>query len=333
MAYTLHEQHEAAGIPVIIVSNDAIVRIKADSLGLKAETYRNDQVVDSREHLYAGFRELSVPGEEIDRFYKHRHLDTSELDLQANPNEFFILKDREGTNKSAIARSRDGKSLEPFYFLEDQVWGIHPRNVQQKMALELLLDDTVPLVTVSGRAGTGKTLLALATALSKVLDEKRYLKLLVARPVIPMGRDIGFLPGEKDEKLRPWMQPIYDNLEFLFSADEKNPLENMMAGTNNIEIEALTYIRGRSIPKQFIIIDEAQNLTRHEAKTIISRVGERSKIVMVGDPEQIDHPYIDSTSNGLSYTVEQFKKEHIAGHVTLIKGERSDLAELAATLL
>ncbi len=333
VAYTLLEQNKATGVPVIIVSNDAIVRIKADSLGLKAESYRNDQVVDSRDQLYTGFRELIVPGEVIDRFYTKRHLDVSELEVTPYPHEFFILKDQEGRNKSAIARCRGGKALEPFYSLEDQVWGIHPRNVQQKMALELLLDDTVPLVTISGRAGTGKTLLALAVALSKVLDEKRYLKILVARPVIPMGRDIGFLPGEKDDKLRPWMQPIYDNLEFLFSADEKNPLENMMAGTNNIEIEALTYIRGRSIPKQFIIIDEAQNLTRHEAKTIISRVGEDSKIILVGDPEQIDHPYIDSTSNGLSYTVEQFKGQQLAGHVTLIKGERSELAELAATIL
>ncbi|QRN84715.1 PhoH family protein [Clostridia bacterium] len=333
VAYTLHEQNKADKTPVILVSNDAIVRIKADSLGLRAESYRNDQVVDSRDKLYTGFRELTVPGELIDRFYKEHRLDMKALDVEAYPHEFFILKDQEASNKSAIGRCRDAKTLEPFFFLEDQVWGIHPRNVQQKMALELLLDDTVSLVTVSGRAGTGKTLLALATALSKVLDEKRYVKLLVARPVIPMGRDIGFLPGEKDEKLRPWMQPIYDNLEYLFSADEKNPLENMMAGTKSIEIEALTYIRGRSLPKQFIIIDEAQNLTRHEAKTIISRVGEQSKIILVGDPEQIDHPYIDSISNGLSYTVEQFKEQHIAGHVTLIKGERSELAELAATLL
>lgn len=333
VAYTLLEQNKADKIPVILVSNDAIVRIKADSLGLQAESYRNDQVVDSRDKLYAGFREMTIPGDLIDRFYKERRLDLTELDVLAYPHEFFILKDQEGNNKSAIGRSRDTKSIEPFVFLEDQVWGIHPRNVQQKMALELLLDDTVSLVTVSGRAGTGKTLLALASALSKVLDEKRYVKLLVARPVIPMGRDIGFLPGEKDEKLRPWMQPIYDNLEYLFSTDEKTPLDSIMAGTKSIEIEALTYIRGRSLPKQFIIIDEAQNLTRHEVKTIISRVGEQSKIVLVGDPEQIDHPYIDSVSNGLSYTVERFKDQRIAGHVNLIKGERSELAELAATLL
>lgn len=333
VAYTIHEQEGPEGRPVIIVSNDAIVRIKADSLGIRSEIYRNDQVVDSQEHLYAGFAEVHLPHDQIDAFFTHRHLDASVLPLSPHPHQFFILRDQEGSNQSALARCRDGKTLEPFYFLDDQVWGIHPRNVQQKMALELLLDDSVPLVTVAGRAGTGKTLLALATALSKVLDEKRYHKLLVARPVIPMGRDIGFLPGEKDEKLRPWMQPIYDNLEFLFSADEKNPLENMMAGTKNIEIEALTYIRGRSIPRQFIIIDEAQNLTRHEAKTIISRVGEQSKIVLVGDPDQIDHPYIDSTSNGLSYTAEQFKNQHLAGHVTLVKGERSELAELAADLL
>ncbi len=333
VAYTLFEQHREDQIPVIIVSNDAIVRIKADSIGLYAEPYRNDQVVDSRDQLYQGFREILVPKEVIDQFYREKSVKLDFLTESPHFHEFFLLKDETGSNQSALARCRNGNMLEPFYYLEDQIWGIHPRNVQQKMAMELLLDDSVPLVTLSGRAGTGKTLLTLATALSKVLDEKKYLKLLVARPVVPMGRDIGFLPGEKDEKLRPWMQPIYDNLEFLFSAEDKNHLENMMAGTKSIEIEALTYIRGRSIPRQFIIIDEAQNLTRHEAKTIISRVGENSKIVLVGDPEQIDHPYIDSTSNGLSYTVEQFKNQPLAGHVTLIKGERSALAELAANLL
>lgn len=333
VAYTLNEQKKASGELVIIVSNDTIVRIKADSLGIKAESYRNVQVVDSEDRLYQGFREITMASETIDRFYRDKHLDVSAEALKPYPNEFFIIKDEAGTSKSAVVRAREKNILQGLFLEEDHVWGIHPRNIQQKMALELLLDDSLPLVTITGRAGTGKTLLALAAALQKVLDEERYQKLLVARPIIPMGRDLGFLPGEKDEKLRPWMQPIFDNLDLLFSADEKNPLEDMMAGTNKIEIEALTYIRGRSIPRQFIIIDEAQNLTRHEAKTIISRVGEGSKIVLVGDVEQIDHPYIDSTSNGLSYTAEAFKDQEVSGHITLVKGERSALAELASRLL
>ncbi len=331
VAFTIWQETKDKNIPVILVSNDAIMRIKADSLGIRAEDYRNDKVA-SPGGLYRGFRELMVESSLIDRFYRDRGLAVGDLPEKVYPNEFLILRDAPDSSHSAVLRAgRD--ALTGLNIPADLVWGIAPRNVQQKMAMELLLDDSVPLVTIAGRAGTGKTLLALAAGLTKVLDERRYRKLLVARPVIPMGRDIGYLPGEKEEKLRPWMQPIYDNLEYLFSADEKNPLENMMVGMKNIELEALTYIRGRSIPRQFIIVDEAQNLTRHEAKTIISRAGEDSKIVMVGDPEQIDHPYIDSTSNGLTVAAERFRDQEMAGHVTLIRGERSPLAEMAAELL
>jgi len=229
--------------------------------------------------------------------------------------------------------SPDGARLEPLRLAGDPVWGITARNAQQRMALELLLSDDIPLVTLTGRAGTGKTLLALAAALHKVEDERRYRKLSIARPIVPMGNDIGFLPGEKDEKLRPWMQPIYDNLEFLFDAKKSGDLDRILMGLGSIQVEALTYIRGRSIPGQFIIIDEAQNLSRHEVKTIVTRVGEGSKIVLIGDPEQIDHPYLDSVSNGLTNIVERFKSESISGHVTLEKGERSKLAQLAAEKL
>jgi len=201
------------------------------------------------------------------------------------------------------------------------------------MALELLLNDDVPLVTLTGKAGTGKTLLALAAGLLKTEDEHKYKKLLIARPVVPMGKDIGYLPGEKEEKLRPWMQPIYDNLEYLFDTKKSGDIDKILMGMGSIQVEALTYIRGRSIPGQFIIIDEAQNLTKHEVKTIVSRVGEGSKIVLMGDPEQIDHPYLDSISNGLTHLVERFKAEGISGHMTLEKGERSKLAQLAADLL
>jgi PhoH-like ATPase len=229
--------------------------------------------------------------------------------------------------------SKDVNKLEPLFLSNEPVWGISARNVQQRMALELLLNDDIPLVTLTGRAGTGKTLLALAAGLLKVEDEHKYKKLLIARPVVPMGKDIGYLPGEKDEKLRPWMQPIYDNLEYLFDTKKSGDIDKILVGLGSIQVEALTYIRGRSIPGQFIIIDEAQNLSKHELKTIVSRVGQGSKIVLMGDPEQIDHPYLDVLSNGLTHVVERFKQEAVSGHITLEKGERSQLAQLATELL
>src|SRR5438309_1105132 len=221
--------------------------------------------------------------------------------------------------------------------IKKEIWGIQPKNLGQRFAFDILLDDRVPLVTMTGQAGTGKTLLALAAGLSKVLDQHRYRRLLVTRPVIPMGKDVGYLPGDKDEKLRPWMQPIYDNLEYLMGCIYKEQMAADMIrhiqDKGLFEAEALTYIRGRSIPQQFIIVDEAQNLTPHEVKTIVSRAGEGTKIVLTGDPNQIDHPYLDFRSNGLCYAIEKFKNNPLAGHVTLTKGQRSELAELAAKLL
>ncbi len=321
--------------PVVVVSKDTLVRIKADVVGLIAQDYMNDRVV-SRSEMYTGCVSLMVHPAVIDEFYSNRLIEVNKLgeNGQFFPHEFVILKDEIGSSKSALLKtSADGKLLEPLYIGNDAVWGISPRNAQQRMALELLLNDDIPLVTITGKAGTGKTLLALAASLMKVEDEQKFKKLLIARPVIPMGKDIGFLPGEKDEKLRPWMQPIYDNLEFLFDVKKSGDIDKILAGLGSIQVEALTYIRGRSIPGQFIIIDEAQNLSKHEVKTIISRVGEGSKIVLVGDPDQIDHPYLDASSNGLTYVVERFKQETISGHITLEKGERSHLAQLAADLL
>lgn len=256
------------------------------------------------------------------------------LKTSFNPHEFIILKDELGSSASAIGKvSLDRKQLRPLMFDDDHIWGVKARNVQQKMAFELLLNDDIPLVTLTGKAGTGKTLLSLAAGLLKIEDENKYQKLLVARPVVPMGKDIGFLPGEKEEKLRPWMQPIYDNLEYLFHTKKPGDLDRILQGLGSIQVEALTYIRGRSIPEQFIIIDEAQNLTKHEVKTIITRVGEGSKIILMGDPEQIDHPYLDESNNGLTYVVEKFKDQEISGHIRLEKGERSPLAQLAAQIL
>lgn len=320
---------------VILVSKDALLRIKADAVGLYAEDYLSDQVV--RHHdLYKGYQVLSLHPSFIDQFYLKSYLELSELEAEAPfyPYQYVILKDELGSSKSAIGRVHPSLTrLEMLRPIQDSIWGLTPRNAQQKMALDLLLDDQIPLVTLTGRAGTGKTLLSLAVGLHKTEDEKRYHKLLITRPIVPMGRDIGFLPGEKEEKLRPWMQPFYDNLEYLMNHRPKGRMEELLYGLKTVQMEALTYIRGRSIPGQFMIIDEAQNLTRHEIKTILTRVGDGSKIVLLGDTEQIDHPYLDETNNGLTYVVERFKEQTASGHVKLEKGERSRLAQLAADLL
>lgn len=321
--------------PVILVSKDTLVRIKADVLGLTAQDYLTDRVVKDTD-MYRGYVHVNVHPSIIDEFYTYRFLNIQSLPgcYQFVPNQFVILKDELGTSKSALLQiSHDGKRLEPLFISGDPIWGIGARNAHQRMALELLLDDEIPLVTLAGKAGTGKTLLTLAAGLLKVEDERKYKKLLIARPVVPMGKDIGYLPGEKEEKLRPWMQPIYDNLEYLFDTKKPGDIEKVLAGLGSIQVEALTYIRGRSIPGQFIIIDEAQNLSKHEVKTIVSRAGEGSKIVLLGDPNQIDHPYLDAFSNGLTCVIEKFKGQPLGGHVTLEKGERSRLAQLAADLL
>lgn len=333
--YLIEEKEKPDPRPVVLVSKDVLVRIKADVLGITPEDYLSDRTGDLNE-LYTGYQSLQVHPALIDEYYSHRSLTVKQLGLSypLYPHEFVILKDEIGTGKSALLKvNSDATRLEPLYLGNDSVWGISARNAQQRMALELLLNDEIPLVTITGKAGTGKTLLALAAGLFKVEDEHKYKKLLIARPVVPMGKDIGYLPGEKEEKLRPWMQPIYDNLEFLFDTKKAGDIDKILMGLGSIQVEALTYIRGRSIPSQFIIIDEAQNLSRHEVKTIVSRAGEGSKVILMGDPEQIDHPYLDAASNGLSYIVEKFKQQGISGHITLEKGERSRLAQLAADLL
>ncbi|MEG9462765.1 MAG: PhoH family protein, partial [Bacillus amyloliquefaciens] len=287
------------------------------------------------DEIYSGYKDIFMNKERFASFYKNKQISVKELQQhQVYPNQFVLMKDELGGSSSAVGMTdKKGETVKRLVFDDEHVWGIRPKNVQQTMALELLLREDIPLVTLIGKAGTGKTLLALAAGLLQTEDLGIYKKLIVARPIVPVGKDIGYLPGEKEEKLKPWMQPIFDNLEFLFNAKKPGELEAILAGIGSIQVEALTYIRGRSIPDQFIIIDEAQNLTRHEVKTLLTRVGEGSKIVLMGDPEQIDHPYLDSLNNGLAYVVERFKEQTVSGSVKLVKGERSGLAQLAADLL
>jgi len=318
----------------IFVTKDVNLRIRADALGLTSMDYEAEQI--DIDELYSGMTEMPVPGADVDAFYAQGALPLTENGLKAN--QYVLLRDRDNPSHSAIGRF-DGtaKKLVPLRKLRDGVWGIRPRNKEQHCALDLLLCDDIKLVTLIGKAGTGKTMLALAAGLQKVVEEQLYSKLLVSRPIFPLGRDVGYLPGDIEEKLNPWMQPIYDNVEFLMGLSKqergKGRSYQELIDLGYIEIEPLTYIRGRSIPNQFIIVDEAQNLTPHEVKTIITRVGEATKVVLTGDPYQIDNPYVDATSNGLTTVVEKFKGETVAGHVTLSKGERSPLAELASNVL
>jgi PhoH-like ATPase len=320
-------------LPVVLVTKDINMRVKADALGIAAEDYETDKI--EIEEVYTGTRTVKVEPDVIDHFYSSGEAVIKDVEL--HPNQMIILEDSFGSSKSALARHVFGGRLVPLRYSNQDPFGLKPRNKEQRFALELLLDDEIRLVTLIGRAGTGKTLVALAAGLQKVVEESKYRRLSVSRPVIPLGNDLGYLPGDMDEKLRPWMQPIYDNLEFLFSNRDRNEkidqLVNNMKDMNVLELEPLTYIRGRSIPNQFLLIDEAQNLSPHEIRTAITRVGEGTKIVLTGDPYQIDHPYLDSNSNGLTFVVERFKNERLAGHVTLLKGERSELAELGSRLL
>ncbi|AUM66103.1 PhoH family protein [Brevibacillus laterosporus] len=338
VALNLQEEERTTGQgrPVILVSKDALMRVKADALGLTAEDFLSDRVVREYSSIYLGYLNRTVPSDVIKLFYNTRRLSLETVFPNEDfyPHQFLILKDECNPSISAIGKiDGEARYYEPLVSNDDSIWGVKARNAQQKMAIELLLRDDVPLVTMTGKAGTGKTLIALAAGLLQIEDLQKYKKLLIARPIVPMGKDIGYLPGEKEEKLRPWMQPIYDNLEYLFNTKKSGDLEKILDGMGSIQVEALTYIRGRSIPGQYIIIDEAQNLTKHEVKTILTRVGEGSKIILMGDPEQIDHPYLDESNNGLTYVVEMFKDQKLAGHIKLEKGERSVLAQLAADIL
>jgi PhoH-like ATPase len=321
---------------VIFVSKDINARIKADAIGLSVMDYEKQKV--NFDEIYSGWTIISVTLDDINNFYREGVLPLPE-GVELYPNEFVILEDGSNPKHTALGKYLvNTRQIVPLFHQNVQPWGVKARNIEQHFTIELLLCDDIKLVTLMGSAGTGKTLLALAAGITKVIKERVYTKLLISRPIIPFGRDIGYLPGEKEEKLRNWMQPIFDNLRFLVGSDGENvegKVEHLIhsRGGKTIEIEALTYIRGRSIPKQYMIVDEAQNLTPHEVKTIITRAGEGTKIVLTGDPYQIDSPYLDANSNGLSYVVERMKGQSIFGHITLTRSERSELASLAANIL
>ena len=322
------------GENIVFISKDINLRIKAESLGLETQDFEKEKV--DIDDLYKGWREAPVSSEAIDAFYKDKRLASPIADLI--PNEFVILK-AEGTSKSALARyDLKTKSLVPLVRAESAPWGIKPLNMEQRFALELLLNPDISLLTLVGLAGSGKTMLALASALQQTLEEKLYRRILVARPVIAVGHDLGFLPGTKEEKLTNWMGAIYDNLSYLLEKP-KGALETtdmdiqMLMEEGVLEIEAVTYLRGRTLPGLLIIIDDAQNLTPHEIKTIISRAGQGAKIVLTGDPHQVDNYYLDAASNGLTNLVDRFKGQGLFGHVTFTKSERSVLAALASDLL
>jgi PhoH-like ATPase len=324
-AYCLNDK----GKKVVFVSKDFGARIKAEAVGLLAEDYRNLKV--NHKNVYKGIVYQEAEKGDIDSFFKDGTLDLN--GTQCENNEYLVMNSPENSSAVGRANRRTGK-IEALLQVPD-LWGITPRNVEQKCALDLLLRDDIPLVTLVGQAGTGKTLLALAAALRKVFDEDVYSRILVSRPIMPLGRDIGFLPGTKDEKLSHWMQPIFDNLAFLCDSTDAEPNETLrwVMDSKKLEMEAVTYIRGRTLPKMFIIIDEAQNLSPHEVKTIISRAGAGTKVVLTGDPSQIDNPYLDQDSNGLTFTIGKFQGNPLHGTVLLEKTERSSLAAAAADLM
>jgi PhoH-like ATPase len=333
VALALTVQKAEPKVPTILVTKDINLRIKADALGLQTEDYETDRVMIK--DLYTGVFDMAVTPERMLSFRSNGEL---ELDPETKycPNEYCTLTEEGNPKRTALTKvDPSGSKLVPIIDCREGIWGIKPRNREQHFAFDALLDDRVKLVTLMGKAGTGKTLMAMAAGLKRTVLDREFRRLVVARPTISMGKELGFLPGSLEEKLSPWMQPIHDALELLsdlnMGHEQRRSHDLMRSGS--IVVEALSYIRGRSIAHQFMVIDEAQNLTPLEVKTIITRVGHGTKIVFTGDPYQIDNPYVDSSSNGFNYIISKFREQAIAAHIELQKGERSELAELAANLL
>ena len=325
------------GRKTIMVSRDINMRVICDSIGIPAEDYISERAVINSEELYNGFVIQPFDEQIIDRYYSGEEIIIHEDEVKQRwcPNQYVMMVSNSNEKKSALARFKDHFTpLQKVIHKSIPDWNIEARNKEQAFAIDMLLDPNIKIVSLIGRAGSGKTLLAIAAGLQQTIglraDNNHYSRLIVSRPVQPLGKDIGFLPGTMEEKMLPWLMPIQDNLKFLMG--DRTSLEMYME-KGKIELEALTYIRGRSIANAFIVIDEAQNLTKHEIKTIITRIGEGTKIVLTGDIEQIDNVYVNETSNGLAHAVESFKDYNISGHVTFRKGERSELATLASKVL
>jgi PhoH-like ATPase len=331
-ALSLKEQ----GDHVIVITKDINLRLKSDALGLFSEDYESTHV--EAEEIFSGYRNFAVDLERLNKFEAERFLPIEEGELPGlYANEYFIVVDKNNPHKRLLGRYHlKKKGLVPLIRNREGIWGIHPKNIEQQFAVDALLNNEINLVCLIGKAGTGKTLLAIAAGLECAIGQQQYSRVLVSRPIIPMGRDLGFLPGDVNEKLGPWMQPIFDNIDFLFGnqrAKNQTTTWDELINQGLLHVEPLTYIRGRSLPKQYMIVDEAQNLTPHEVKTIITRAGEGTKIVLTGDTEQIDSPYLDALNNGLVYTVHRLKQEDIVAHARLVTGERSPLSEIASQLL
>ena len=336
IASALTLKHENPTKKVILVSNDINLRIKCDAIGIIAEDYFPDNIIESGNELYTGFTDILVDDQTIDRIYEGEKIYIEDI---PDTNKFFsnqFVMMVSSANEKKTALTRFINEHEPFLKVRDhkagESWGIAPKNKEQNFAMDLLYDNNVPVVSLIGKAGSGKTLCAIAAGLEQVIgQDPTYNRLIVSRPVMPMGKDIGYLPGTMEEKMAVWLAPIQDNLRFLFGNDDLM-LESYME-KRIIEVEALTYIRGRSIQNAYIIIDECQNLTRHEVKTILTRVGEGSKIILTGDVEQIDNVNLNENSNGLAYVIESLKDYDISGHITFLKGERSKVATISAKVL
>tara|TARA_R110002020_G_scaffold159284_2_gene342988 strand:+ start:938 stop:2293 length:1356 start_codon:yes stop_codon:yes gene_type:complete len=343
----LSEDESNGSRKTILVSRDINMRVICDSIGLATEDYIENQVIKNESDLYSGLSTCLVDDQVIDQFYEGELI---LIDKEENPglytNQFLMLVSSSNEKKTALSRFYNyttpiGKVVE----FKEGLWGVRARNKEQMFALDLLMDPEIQVVSLIGKAGSGKTLMAIAAGLEQVVNNKKvkdklrdetycrtpYKRLVVSRPVMPMGRDIGFLPGSMQEKMAPWLAPVQDNLKFLTGDDQTTLDDYMHRGL--IEVEALTYIRGRSIANAFIVIDEAQNLTAHEIKTILTRVGEGTKIVLTGDIEQIDNIYVNEMSSGLTHAIEKLKAYKLSGHITLEKGERSNVATLAAKAL
>lgn len=332
-ALALRVQRENPEVPAILVTKDINLRIKADALGLEAEDYETDRVFLT--DLYSGLCEKQVPADKMTQFRANGEIDIGNGRVY-HPNEYCTLGEEGNPKRTALTKvDATGKKWIPIIDSREGVWGIKPRNREQHFAFDALLDDRIKLVTLMGKAGTGKTLMAMAAGLKKTVLDREFRRVVIARPTISMGRELGFLPGTLEEKLTPWMQPIHDALELLgdLNMGHEHRRSNDLIRSGLVVVEALSYIRGRSIANQYMVIDEAQNLTPLEVKTIVTRVGEGTKLIFTGDPYQIDNPYVDSSSNGFNFTVSRFRGEAIAAHIELQKGERSELAELAANLL